>query len=290
MGRSVGQRFAVRDLLRRIAVQGVAGVVAGILVAGIGGRILMRASAAAAAGARGRRQQSWWLNRNGFILRAAVYFLIWMVPMWVLNRLSLRQDEATDNRTFRRMQAIAAPALGFYCLAATFASVDWLMSLDPHWYSSLWGVNFIGGHAVSAFAFIIPVALYLARRKPMDDQFQPGHFHDYGKLLLAFVMLWTYFQLSQLIIIWSGNLPEEITWYMDRSSQGWQLLSLALILGHFALPFLLLLSAELKKKPQLLALVALWVLAMRWLDFFWSTMSSRVSSCWRFCAAWAFEP
>ena len=215
------------------------------------------------------QQKSWFLNQNGFILRSIIYFAIWIVPMWLLNRMSLRQDEATDDRTFRRMQAIAAPALGFYCLAATFASVDWLMSLDPHWYSSLWGINFIGGHAVSAFAFIIPVALYLAQRKPMDEQFRPRHFHDYGKLLLAFVMLWTYFQLSQLIIIWSGNLPEEVTFYLARVEGGWKWLSILLAVGHFALPFFLLLSRDLKRDARKLAWVALILLAMRWVDLYW---------------------
>ena len=215
------------------------------------------------------QQKAWYLNRNGFILRALVYFAIWMAPMWLLNRLSLRQDEKTEDRTFRRMQAIAAPALGLYCLAATFASVDWLMSLDPHWYSSLWGVNFIGGHAVSAFAFLIPVALFLAQRKPMDEQFKPRHFHDYGKLLLAFVMLWTYFQLSQLIIIWSGNLPEEVTFYLARVEGGWKYLSILLAVGHFALPFVLLLSRDLKRDARKLARVAVVLLVMRWIDLYW---------------------
>ena len=215
------------------------------------------------------QQKSWFLDRNMFILRAVVYFAIWMVPMWVLNRMSLRQDATPDDRTFRRMQGIAAPALGLYCVAATFASVDWLMSLDPHWYSSLWGVNFIGGHAVSAFAFVIPVAVFLAARKPMDEQFRPGHFHDYGKLLLAFVMLWTYFQLSQLIIIWSGNLPEEVTFYLARVEGGWKWLSVALAFGHFALPLVLLLSRDLKRDARRLAVVAYLLLAMRWLDLYW---------------------
>ena len=215
------------------------------------------------------QQKSWYLNRNGFLLRAAIYFAIWIGPMWLLNRMSLRQDRAPDDRTFRRMQAIAAPALGLYCLAATFASVDWLMSLDPHWYSSLCGVNFIGGHAVSAFAFIIPVALYLAGREPMDTQFKSRHFHDYGKLLLAFVMLWTYFQLSQLIIIWSGNLPEEVTFYLTRVEGGWKWLSILLAVGHFALPFVLLLSRDLKRDARRLAWVAMVLLAMRWVDLYW---------------------
>ncbi len=233
------------------------------------GEIYVWAQPGAAAADPVIEQKSWYLNRDGFLLRAAIYFALWIGPMWLLNRLSLRQDESPDKGTFRRMQAIAAPALGLYCLAATFASVDWLMSLDPHWYSSLWGVNFIGGHAVSAFAFIIPVALYLAGRAPMDQQFKPRHFHDYGKLLLAFVMLWTYFQLSQLIIIWSGNLPEEVTFYLARVEGGWKWLSILLAVGHFALPFVLLLSRDLKRDARRLAWVALVLLVMRWVDLYW---------------------
>ncbi|NIW37907.1 MAG: hypothetical protein GWN32_15885, partial [Gemmatimonadetes bacterium] len=144
---------------------------------------------------------------------------------WLVNSWSLSQDAAASDRVFRRMQLVSAPGLGAYVLVATFASVDWLMSLDPHWYSSLYGVIFIGGHAVSALAFVIPVALYMSQRQPLRDQLQPSHFHDYGKLLLAFVMLWAYFSFSQFLIIWSGNLPEEVTWYLARTDGGFQYLA-----------------------------------------------------------------
>ena len=215
------------------------------------------------------QQKTWFLNPTGFLIRFVLYFLIWMAPMWLLNRMSLRQDVQASDRTFRRMQKIAAPALGLYCVAATLASIDWLMSLDPHWYSSLWGVSFIGGHAVSAFAFAILIALYLSQREPMKEHLQRRHFHDYGKLLLAFVMLWTYFQLSQLIIIWSGNLPEEVPFYLDRVHGGWRWVTIALIVAHFALPFVLLLSRDLKRDARKLGLVAALLLVMRWVDLYW---------------------
>lgn len=215
------------------------------------------------------QHKAWYLNPRAFIARAVAYFFLWGFFAWALNRLSLKQDEIRSDKLFRRMQLFAAPGLLLYCLASTFASVDWLMSLDPHWYSSLYGVSFIGGHAVSALAFVIPVALWLSKRDPMKDQFRRGHFHDYGKLLLAFVMLWTYFQLSQLIIIWSGNLPEEVTYYLARTSGGWKWISIALALGHFALPFVLLLSRDLKRDAGKLSLVALLLLGMRWFDLYW---------------------
>lgn len=220
------------------------------------------------------QQKTWYLNPAGFYVRFVLYFLIWTAPMWWLNRLSLQQDEQTSDRTFRRMQRIAAPALVLYCLAATLASVDWVMSLDPHWYSSIWGVYFIGGHAVSAFSFAILIALYLSQREPMKRHLQRRHFHDYGKLLLAFVMLWTYFQLSQLIIIWSGDIPEEVTFYLNRIHGGWRWVTVLLILVHFALPFVLLLSRDLKRDARKLAGVAALLLVMRWVDLYWQAAPS----------------
>jgi hypothetical protein len=214
-------------------------------------------------------EKAWWLNPNGFIIRGCIYFAIWMLFALVLNRLSRRQDEVKSDKLFRRMQAVAAPALVLYVLVATAASVDWIMSLDPHWYSSLFGMMFVVGHGVAGFSFVILVALYLSGRAPMNEHLQPRHFHDYGKLLLAFVMLWTYMQLSQLIIVWSGNLPEEVTFYLNRTAGGWKFLSIALVLGHFALPFALLLSRDLKRNARKLAFVAGLLLIMRWFDIYW---------------------
>ena len=213
--------------------------------------------------------KSWWLNDQGFIVRGLIYFAIWMFFAWALNRMSRRQDEIKSDKLFRRMQAVAAPALVLYVLTATAASVDWIMSLDPHWYSSLFGMMFVVGHGVAGFSFVILIALYLTRREPMSEHLRPRHFHDYGKLLLAFVMLWTYMQLSQLIIVWSGNLPEEVTFYINRTTGGWMYISLALVLLHFALPFALLLSRDLKRDARRLGLVAGLLLVMRWFDLYW---------------------
>ncbi|HVF61132.1 MAG TPA: hypothetical protein VNJ70_15100 [Thermoanaerobaculia bacterium] len=210
-----------------------------------------------------------YLNVPFFVARAALYFLIWGGFAFVLSRLSRRQDETGELYLTRRMQLLASAGIVLYCLAASFASVDWLMSLEPHWFSTIYGVYFLGGQGISALAFLIVVALFLWRREPMSEVLSPGHFHDWGKLLLAFVMLWTYFSFSQFLIIWSGNLPEEITWYAARTRGGWQWLAIALALFHFALPFVLLLSRDLKRRPQRLAAVAGWMLVMRWLDLVW---------------------
>jgi hypothetical protein len=215
------------------------------------------------------QQKALYLNPTGFVFRTVVYIAVWSLIAYALSRLSLRQDRTGDPALARRMQMIAAPGLGIFCLLTTFAAVDWLMSLDPHWYSSLFGVYFLGGQAIAALAFVIPVALYLSRREPMSGAFKAVHFHDYGKLLLAFVMLWTYFALSQLLIIWSADLPEEITWYLERAQGGWKWISILLVLFHFLLPFLLLLSRDLKRNAQTLTRVAVLLLVMRWFDIYW---------------------
>jgi len=210
-----------------------------------------------------------YLNAPFFIGRAVLYFALLGGLAWLLSSRSLRQDRTGDAKLFRHMQNISGPSLGLYVLVATFASVDWIMSLDPMWYSSLFGVYFVGGHGVSAFAFVIPVALWLSQREPMSKAFQQRHFHDYGKLLLAFTMLWAYFALSQLLIIWSANLAEEVTWYLERVYGGWKYLGILLGLVHFFVPFLLLLSRNLKRDAKRLTWVAVLLLVMRWVDLYW---------------------
>jgi len=214
-------------------------------------------------------QKAGYLNPTAFTIRFVAYIAILGGLAWLLGRLSIRQDETGDTKLARKMQNLAGPALGIYVLVSTLAAVDWIMSLDPLWYSSLFGVYFIGGHGVSAFAFVIPIALWLAQREPMSHAFNKRHFHDYGKLLFAFVMLWAYFAVSQLLIIWSGNLAEEVTWYLERIYGGWKTVGVLLAVLHFALPFLVLLSRNVKRNGRRLATVACLLLAMRWVDLYW---------------------
>ncbi len=215
------------------------------------------------------RHQTVYLNVPFFAGRAALYFAVWWTFAYLLDRMSRRQDATGDPALSRRMQVVSAPGLALYCLTATFASIDWLMSLDSHWSSAIYGFYFVGGQALSGLAFVILVALYLARHRPMSEVFRPIHFHDYGKLLLTFVVLWAYFNASQLIIIWQGNLAEEIPWYQGRLLGAWRWVSLLLAILHFALPFFLLLSRDLKRDVGRLAGVALLLLVMRWVDVYW---------------------
>jgi hypothetical protein len=165
---------------------------------------------------------------------------------------------------------VSAPGLLLYVITMTLASVDWIMSLDPHWYSTIFGFILVAGQGLAGFALVIAVLAALSDVEPLNRYLKPGlHFLDLGKLLLAFVMLWAYFSFSQLLIIWAGNLPEEIPFFYNRFRGGWQYVSLLILLGHFSLPFVLLLSRDLKRHPHLLAKVAIFVLFMRVIDLIW---------------------
>jgi hypothetical protein len=210
-----------------------------------------------------------YLNVPFFLIRAAIYFAVWNVFSYLLNKWSLEQDRTGDPRLSRRMQKLSGGGLVAYGLCVTFASFDWLMSLEPHWFSTIYGVLIMGGQGLSAMAFLITILVWLARRKPLSDFVVPGHYHDLANLMLAFVMLWAYFSFSQYLIIWSGNLPEEISWYMHRLQTGWRFIALMLVVFHFAAPFVLLLSRAIKREPDMIIKVAIGVLAARLLDLFW---------------------
>ena len=167
------------------------------------------------------------------------------------------------------MQVLSAGGLVAYGLTITFASFDWLMSLEPHWFSTIYGVLIMGGQGLSAMAFLIAAIVWLGGRPPLRDVVVPAYLHDLGNLLLAFVMLWAYFAFSQYLIIWSGNLPEEIGWYLHRLQTGWRSVGVMLVLFHFALPFCLLLSRRVKRQERLIVKVAVGILIVRLVDLFW---------------------
>jgi hypothetical protein len=210
-----------------------------------------------------------YLNVPFFLTRAAIYFLAWNTLSYFLNRWSLEQDRTGDPRIARRMQALSGGGLVVYGLTITFASFDWLMSLEPHWYSTIYGVLILGGQGLSSLAFLIIVLVWLSRRPPLDQIVVPAHFHDLGNLMLAFVMLWAYFSFSQYLIIWAGNLPAEIGWYLHRMQTGWRPVAVVLMLFHFALPFVVLLSRTVKRQGRLLVRVAIAVLLVRLVDLWW---------------------
>jgi len=210
-----------------------------------------------------------YLNIPFFLIRAAVYFIAWNAVSFFLNAWSLEQDRTDDLQIARRMQRLSAGGLVAYGLTITFASFDWLMSLEPHWFSTIYGVLIIGGQGLTGLAFLIIVLVWLGRRPPLDRIIVPAHFHDLGNLLLAFVMLWAYFSFSQYLITWAGNLPEEIAWYLHRQHTSWRIVGAGLVLFHFAVPFALLLSRTVKREPQMIVKVAIGIMIVRLVDLFW---------------------
>jgi hypothetical protein len=212
-----------------------------------------------------------YLNVPFFVVRAAMYFAIWNALAYVLNRWSREQDEGGPRPvgSERKFRQLSAPGLMAYGLTITFASVDWVMSLDPHWFSTIFGVLFMGGQGLAGLAFAIVALAITSRHQPLSEVVEPSHFHDLGKLLFAFVMLWAYFGFSQFLIIWSGNLPEEIPWYIERLHGGWGAIALLVAMGHFVVPFLFLLSREVKRNRRTVAAVAFALIVMRLIDLVW---------------------
>ncbi|MFI5118075.1 MAG: hypothetical protein ACHP8B_15395 [Terriglobales bacterium] len=216
-------------------------------------------------------QQSY-LTSGGFLGRAVLYFAIWGALVWLFNSWSREQDQNPEDRALRRrLKLLAGPGIILYVLAMTFAAIDWVMSLSPHWASTIYGFIFVAGQAITAISFMIIVVAALSSSEPYAGIIQERHLHDLGKLLFAFNMLWAYFDFSQLLIIWSGNQPEEITFYRTRLYGGWGVVAVIVLLFSFALPFLVLLSRDVKRSAGLISKVAIWMILMRLVDLFWMT-------------------
>lgn len=228
-------------------------------------------------------QQSY-LTAGPFRFRAAIYFAIWLGLMFVFNSLSKQQDANPGDRALRRrLKLLAGPGIILYVFAMSFAAIDWVMSLSPHWASTIYGFLFVAGQLISSMSLMIAVVVVLARVEPFSSVLQMRHLHDLGKLLLTFVMLWAYFDFSQLLIIWSGNLPEEISFYRTRLYGGWGLVAVVILIFHFFVPFFLLLSQDFKRNARTLPRLGLWLIFMRLVDLFWMTrpeFTSRALPTW----------
>jgi hypothetical protein len=215
------------------------------------------------------KEKSKYLNLPFFSVRVVIYFAIWLALAYFLNRWSLLQDRTADRKYTKNMRVLSGPGMVLFVFTVSFASIDWFMSLDWEWSSTIYGFIFVAAWSLSALAFTIAVMAALSKHEPMNNVVAQLHFHDLGKLLLALVMLWSYFAFSQFLIIWSGNLPEEIRWYLPRIHGAWGAIALAVIVLHFAFPFLFLLSRSLKRHAGKLVIVAGLILVMRLIDLFW---------------------
>lgn len=210
-----------------------------------------------------------YLNVPFFLLRAAFYFAVWNVLVFLLNKWSIEQDQSGDPAVTKRMERLSAGGLLLFGLTMTFAAFDWLMSLDPHWFSTIYGFMAMGGQGLTTMAFTIIAMRWLSRREPLNVAAQPQYFHDLANLMLAFVILWAYFAFSQYLIIYAGNLPEEITWYTHRLDTSWMIVGQFLIVAHFVVPFLILLFRRNKRVADRLVPVAAFLLFMRLVDLLW---------------------
>ncbi len=210
-----------------------------------------------------------YLNGPFFGFRALLYFAVWITAArFFLNR-STQQDASGDPEITRRMEKAAPPILVLFGLTITFAAFDWMMSIDPEWFSTIYGLYYFSGAAVGCFAVLILVALGLQRAGRLTQAISVEHYHDLGKLLLGFVFFWGYMAFSQYMLIWYANIPEESVWYLARQSGQWGWFSLGLLFGHLLIPFVGLLSREVKRRTCLLGAWAAWILLFHWIDMYW---------------------
>jgi len=210
-----------------------------------------------------------YLTTNGFILRAVFYFAIWNLLSFLLSKWSKETDRPGAPDHTARFKAVAGPGLILYGFTISFAAIDWVMSLDPSWISTIFGLVILIGEVLSAMCFAVVIERILFNYKPMSEMLKPDFVHDHGKWMLTFVMVWAYFNYSQWLIIWAGNLPSEITYYMRRLNGGWGYVGLFIVIFHFAIPFGTLLSRPFKRNIRKLVWLAVWLMLMRYLDLFW---------------------
>jgi hypothetical protein len=210
-----------------------------------------------------------YLTVNGFVIRAVFYFAVWNVLSFLLSKWSKETDKPGAPDNSGRFKAVSGPGLILYGFTISFAAIDWIMSLDPSWISTIFGLIILIGEVISAMCFAVVVERILFNYKPMSEMLKPDFVHDHGKWMLAFLMMWAYFSFSQWLIIWAGNLPSEITFYMRRLNGGWGSIGFFLAVFGFAFPFATLLSRPFKRDIRRLVWLALWLILIRYLDLFW---------------------
>jgi len=210
-----------------------------------------------------------YLNTPFFLARVAFYFLIWTWISFKLYTLSIRQDNDPDPSIPKLQRKYSAIGLGLGAVITAFASFDILMSLDPHWFSTIFGIYFFAGSFMTIMAVMILVAFFAQKGGMLSTQIKVDHFQDLGKFMFAFTVFWAYIGFSQYMLIWYGNLPEETVFYRHRLEHGWETYSAILLLGHFVVPFMLLIGRWAKRFLPYLATLAVWMLVMQWFDMFW---------------------
>ena len=210
-----------------------------------------------------------WLNETGFYVRGFIYLAIWTGMALLFRKLSFDQDRTGDGKLTIRAQVLSAPSIVFFALSISFAGFDWVMSLDPHWYSTIFGVYIFAGAALSSLCAAAVILVYLRSKNLLGRVATVEHQHDLGKMLFGFIVFWAYIAFSQFILIWYANIPEETLWYRHRWEHGWKTWSLILLFGHFVVPFCLMMSRWAKRINSLLVTGSVLLLVMHFVDIYW---------------------
>jgi hypothetical protein len=220
------------------------------------------------------QKKSAYLNPVFFTIRVVIYFTIWILLARGLYKTSLSQDAGHQPEHTVKMRKISAPGMVLFALSITFAAFDWLMSLDAHWYSTIFGVYVFGGSLLAILTFLVIFANLLRKKGKLAETITVEHFHDLGKFLFAFTIFWGYIGFSQYFLIWYANIPEETIWYLHRWEGSWKIITMTIVFGHFLIPFLALMPRFMKRNLTMLTIIAVWILMMHWIDIFWLVMPS----------------
>ncbi len=214
-------------------------------------------------------QKSAFLNTGFFLVRTVAYFAIWTFLAFKLYALSIRQDQGHSAELTASFRKVSAPGIILFALTTTFAAWDWLMSLDAHWYSTIFGAYYFAGSTMAVMAFTLILVVWMGRKGVLKKEITPEHYHDLAKLTFAFIVFWAYMGFSQYFLIWYANIPEETIWYQHRWVGSWKAVSLVIVFGHFCLPFLFLITRAAKRSGPWLIFVCLWMLIMHYVDLYW---------------------
>ncbi|MEW5702327.1 MAG: hypothetical protein AB1792_08880 [Candidatus Zixiibacteriota bacterium] len=220
------------------------------------------------------QHRSVYLNAAFFIARTLLYFIIWFLLSYRLYKWSLDEDSGYDEARRARMRRLSAVGMVLFAFTVSFAAFDWLMSLDAHWYSTIFGAYVFAGSVMAALCFLTLSVMALKRRGLLADIVTVEHYHDLGKLIFAFTIFWAYMAFSQYMLIWYANIPEETVWFAERWTGSWKTVSLLLVFGHFVIPFVLLMPKMMKRRPSFLMAIGLWLLVIHWVDLFWLVLPS----------------
>jgi hypothetical protein len=213
--------------------------------------------------------KSAYLNVPGVLVRTVIYFAVWALYAYLMSKWSMEQDRTGEERLANKMRRVSAPGLVVFTFVTTFAFIDWIMSLEPHWFSTIYGAMFLIGQMLESFAFMILLVIVLSQVSPIKDYLTAQHLHDLGNMMFAWMVLWAYLSFSQFIIIWSGNLPDEIPWYLRRLKGGWGWVALAIVIFNFFTPFALLLLRSVKRDASRLFKVCVMLILIRLVDDYW---------------------